>query len=178
MNVLDAIRRRRSVRAYANTPIPPDVLDRCKQALRFAPSACNYQPWRFIFVTDLERRRALAELAGDQLWIAEAPVLVVACGLPEKAYTGIGGHGNSAEIDVAIALDHLSLVAVSEGLGTCWIGAFDERKAKRFLDVPEEARIVMLMPLGYPASPESISTVTDDQRKPEADIFRTNGWKG
>jgi len=171
MNVLEAIRMRRSVRAYASKPIPSDVLDRLRQALQFAPSACNLQPWRFIFVFDQHIRQRLAQAAQKQLFIADAPLIVVGCGLPQQAYQTMGGSGNSVDIDVAIALDHLTLAAVSEGLGTCWIGAFDEREIKELLSVPRQAKVVALMPVGYPASPDLISHVENSQRKAGSEIF-------
>ncbi|MFH1109715.1 MAG: nitroreductase family protein [Planctomycetota bacterium] len=171
MNVLEAIRMRRSVRAYASKPIPPDVLDRLRQALRFAPSACNLQPWRFIFVFDPQIRQRLAQAAQEQLFIADAPLIVAGCGLPQQAYKAMGGSGNSADIDVTIALDHLTLAAVAEGLGTCWIGAFDESETKRVLCVPRQAKVVALMPVGYPATAELISAVDNSQRKTGSEVF-------
>jgi len=165
MNVLEAIGMRRSVRAYASTPIPPDVLDRLRQALRFAPSACNLQPWRFIFVFDPQIRQRLAQAAQEQLFMADAPLIVVGCGLPQQAYQTMGGSGNSVDIDVAIALDHLTLAAAGEGLGTCWIGAFDEGAVKRLLHVPPQAKIVALMPVGYPSSAELLFAINESQRK-------------
>ena len=83
-----------------------------RQALRSAPSACNYQPWHFVIVSDEELRREIAKAANGQSWMAAAPITVVACGLQGQAYKGMGGHGNSVDIDVAIALDHLTLAAV------------------------------------------------------------------
>ncbi len=171
MDVHEAIRTRRSVRAYADRPIPAEVMDKLRQALRFAPSACNLQPWHFIFVTQAGLRRKLGQLAFDQLWIADAPVVVVACGFPEQAYKGMGGYGNSVEIDVAIAVDHLTLAAVAEGLGTCWIGSFDEARVKELLQTPAAAKVVAMTPLGYPASPEMNRPLDEQERKPPAAIF-------
>jgi len=176
MNVLEAIKTRRSVRSYSSQPIPEEVLERMRQALRYAPSACNLQPWRFIFVVDPELRRKLAPAAYDQLWMAEAPVIVVGCGLPEQAFKGMGGYGNSVDIDVTIALDHLTLAAVAEDLGTCWIGAFDEEKVKRLLEVPRQAKVVAIIPLGYPASPGLNAPLEESQRKPTADVFSTDRY--
>jgi len=174
MDVLTAIRTRRSVRLYSPRPIAADVLQRMRQALRYAPSACNFQPWHFIFVTDAELRRKVAEAANDQLWMADAPVTIAACALPEQAYKYMGGHGNSAEVDVAIALDHLTLAAVAEGLGTCWVGAFDEGKVKRLLEVPKHVKVVAMTPLGYPASPDLNFPVDESRRKSAAEIFSTD----
>ena len=101
-------------------------------------------------------------------------MIVVACGFPDRAYKGMGGHGNSVDVDVAIALDHLTLAAVAEGLGTCWIGAFDERAVKRLLEIPQEAKVVALTPLGFPESSSLIRPVTKDERKPEGEVFSVN----
>lgn len=174
MDVLEAIKTRRSVRSYSSRPMPDDVMERMKQALRYAPSACNFQPWRFILVTDAELRGKVAKAAHDQLFIADAPVTVVGCGLPDQAYKGMGGYGNSTDVDVAIALDHLTLAAVAEGLGTCWIGAFDEERVKRLLDVPPSVKVVAMTPLGYPASADLNFPVDDARRKAEPVVFSTD----
>ena len=178
MDVLEAIRTRRSVRAYAARAIPPEVFEQMRAALRSAPSACNYQPWHFVFVTDAELRRQVATACNDQLWIAEAPVTVVACGLAERAYPRMAGRYSSLEIDVAIALDHLTLAAAAAGLGTCWIGAFDEAQVKRLLGIPEKVRVVALMPLGYPAEAALMQPRADSERRPEAEIFSVDRYGG
>jgi len=149
MNVLEAITMRRSVRAYSPQPVDALRMQRMKQALRSAPSACNLQPWHFIFVTDADLRQQVAQAANGQAWMAGAPVIVVACGLSEKAYKHMGGHSSSVDVDVAIALDHLTLAAVAERLGTCWIGAFDEAAVKLLLHVPRTVKVVAMTPLGY-----------------------------
>jgi len=171
VNVLDAIKTRRSVRSYSPRPIPEDVLERLRQALRYAPSACNFQPWRFILVTDAALRKSVAVMSVEQLWMADASLIVVACGFPGSAFQKMGGHGNSIDVDLAIALDHLSLVAAAEGLGTCWIGAFDEKKIKSLLEIPKNVKVVAMMPVGYPTSPELISPLGADDRKPAEEIF-------
>jgi len=176
MDVHEAIRVRRSVRAYSSQPIPPDVLERLRQALRSAPSACNLQPWHFIFVADAALRRQLAHAAFDQRWMADAPLTVVACGFPERAYRHMGGYGNSVDVDVAIAVDHLTLAAVGEGLGTCWIGAFREDEVKRLLTIPANVKVVAMTPLGYPASPELLSPLENSRRKPAREIFSADRY--
>ncbi len=171
MDVHEAIVKRRSVRAYSDRPIEPAVLEKLKAALRLAPSACNFQPWHFVFVSDAELRRELARACHGQLWMAQAPLTVAACGLPQLAYKHMGGSGNSVDIDVTIALDHLTLAAVAEGLGTCWIGAFDEQAVKRLLAVPPQAKVVALTPVGYPASDDLIHPVDPAARKHAREIF-------
>lgn len=176
MDVLEAIRTRRSVRAYSSQPIPPEVMARMREALRMAPSACNLQPWRFILVIREELRRGLGRLANDQHWMAEAPVIVVACGFPADAYKFMGGYGNSADIDVAIALDHLTLAAVADGLGTCWVGAFNEKGVKEMLQIPAHVKVVAMTPLGYPASPALNHPLDSTRRKSHAEIFSTDSF--
>ena len=171
MEVLEAVKVRRSVRAYSSRPIPAEVMERMRQALRSAPSACNFQPWHFIFVVQSELRRKVAEQAYEQMWMADAPVIVAACGFPKQAFKAMGGYGNSAEIDVAIAVDHLTLAAVAEGLGTCWIGAFNEAGVKELLRVPAQAKVVAMTPLGYPASADLNHPLEESRRKRPADIF-------
>ena len=176
MNVLEAIKNRRSVRAYDRRPIPQETFQRLLLALRFAPSACNFQPWHFILVRNDKLRLQVAEASKGQMWMARAPLIVVACGLPKRAYKQMGGHKNSVEIDLSIALDHLSLVAVSEGLGTCWIGAFDEHKIKQLLLIPDDAIPVALMPVGYPQNMDLNHPVANADRKNPEEIFSTDTY--
>ena len=148
MSILDIIRKRRSVRKYKGDPVPEDVLARVLEAARLAPSAKNLQPWKFIVVRDRATKRNLAKAAFDQNFMSKADVVIAACGFPQKAYPGQGRYMNSWPIDVTIAFEHLILQAEEEGLGTCWIGAFDEAEVKIVLGVPEEVRVLALTPLG------------------------------
>jgi nitroreductase len=149
MDVYSAIRERRSVRAYRPDPVPEEVLGRILEAARLAPSAKNLQPWKLVVVRDPERRRRLAEAAMGQDFVAEAPVVIAAVALdPERVMRcGVPSYA----VDVAIAVDHLTLAAVQEGLGTCWIGSFSQDEVRRILGIPERYRVVALLPLGYPA---------------------------
>ena len=176
MTVMDAIRRRRSIRAYRADPIPPEVEERLREALRLAPSACNNQPWRFLLVRHPARRNEVAAVCRDQKWLADAPLLVIACGLPSDAYPRMGGNGSSLDIDVAIALDHLTLAATEEGLGTCWIGAFHEGRLKQCLGIPDSVKVVALTPVGYPADPQAMVTAVAKRRKAAGDIFLGETW--
>ncbi len=149
MQVMQAIRERRSVRAYQDRPVPEDVLARLLEALRLAPSGGNRQLWKFVVVTDAATRTELATAARNQKFVAQAPVVIAGVGLSPDRVMSCGVPGDP--VDVAIALDHLTLAAVEEGLGTCWIGAFDQDAVRRILRIPETARVVELMALGYPA---------------------------
>jgi nitroreductase len=175
--VFETIKKRRSVRRYSEKSLPKDVLERFKDALRFAPSACNLQPWKFIFVFDDKIKAELSHIAQEQRSVELAPLVVVACGYPKKAYKKMGESRSSLDVDVAIALDHLSLEAASEGVGTCWVGAFDEPRAKELLKIPNDVRIVSMMTVGYPKSPDLLKPISQTQRKPKSEIFCINYYK-
>ncbi|MEM2865914.1 MAG: nitroreductase family protein [Candidatus Hadarchaeales archaeon] len=149
MDVYSAIRERRSVRAYRPDPVPEEALRRMLEAARLAPSAKNLQPWKLVVVRDPERRKKLAEAAHGQSFVAEAPVVIAAVALdPERVMRcGVPSYA----VDVAIVVDHLTLAAVQEGLGTCWIGSFSQEEARKVLGVPEKYMVVALLPVGYPA---------------------------
>jgi nitroreductase len=178
MDVLEAIKTRRSVRAFAKTPIPPRSISRMMKALRYAPSACNNQPWHFIWVQDAKVRAGIAAAAGRRQWLAEAPYIVAACGYPGKAYPSMGGYGNSVDVDVAIAIDHLTLAAVAEGLGTCWVGAFNEAAVKQLLGIPPEVKVVAMTPVGFPASDDLIRPIKEEDRKPLSEIISVDRYGG
>jgi nitroreductase len=151
MDVYEAIRTRKSVRAFRDTPVEQAVLLRVMEAARAAPSAKNAQEWRFVAVRDRETRERIARDAARQVFIGTAPVLLACCALTDGRVMRCGQP--AYPIDVAIAMDHLSLAAAAEGLGTCWIGSFDEQLVKQILGIPAAARVVDLMPLGYPVDP-------------------------
>jgi nitroreductase len=124
-----------------------------------------------VVVRNEQAREALGTACHNQSFIAQAPVIVVGCGLPDLAYKRMGGSGNSVDMDVTIALDHLTLAAAEAGLGTCWIGAFDEAAVKRILGVPAEAKVVALTPLGYPAEPGLLRPVAEKERKKQDEVI-------
>ena len=150
MSVLKIIKERRSVRRYKPDPIPEEVFLRVLDAARFSPSGKNLQPWKFILVRDNKVKKSLAEASFDQSFIAGAPIVVVACGFPDECYSRMGNYMKSWPVDVAIAVEHLILQAQEEGLGTCWIGAFEEKEVKSILQIPDNVKVLALTPLGYP----------------------------
>jgi len=151
MDFYDVIRQRKSVRKYKSDPIPDEVLNRILEAGRIAPSAKNIQPWHFIVIKDPVIKERIAEASRGQLFMADADVILCGCALEDIAWGRMGGYMSSFAVDLTIAMDHMILAATNEGLGTCWIGAFDEKAAKEILGVPENVRIVALTPVGYPA---------------------------
>jgi len=170
MGVFEAIKTRRSIRRYKEDLIDEETLRKVLEAARLAPSAANRQPWRFIVVTDPIVKRSLRK-AYDKEWFTSAPVIVVACAVPEEAWVRRDGE-EYWKVDVSIAMQNLVLAAWDEGLGTCWIGAFDENEAKQALGVPPNVRIVAMTPLGYPA--ETKGPVSN--RKPLSEIVHYNHW--
>lgn len=154
MDFYEVIRTRRSIRSYKPDPIPDEVLMRVLDAARIAPSGSNRQPWKFIIVKDDDVKRKVAQACHNQMFIAEAPVVIVACGY--NIHWNRGGYMGdlSMLIDVSIAFTHLILAARAEGLGTCWIGAFDNEEVKKILGIPEDVNVVAITPLGYPKDEE------------------------
>jgi len=148
MDVMTAIKTRRSIRSYKDREIEEDKLEKVLEAGRLAPSASNRQQWKFIVVRDKDTRQKLAVAARNQKFVGEAPCVIVACATETEHVMPCGQL--SYPIDVAIAIDHMTLTAVEEGLGTCWVGAFDEEEVKKLLGIPEKLRIVELLPIGYP----------------------------
>jgi len=150
MDFYEVVRTRRSVRQYRPDAIPPAVLDRVLDAARIAPSGSNRQPTRMIVVQDEATRRQLAKLCHDQAFVAAAPVVVIACGRDIRFNRGEWMGRHSMIVDVVIAVDHLTLAARAEGLGTCWIGSFDGPALKQFLALPDDVEVVAVTPVGYP----------------------------
>ena len=130
MEFYDVIKTRRSVRSYKPDMPNQGALDRVLEAARIAPSGSNRQPWKFVVVTDPVSRERLVAACGNQKFVGEAPIVVVACGYDVKYDRG-GYMGDKAFlVDVSIAFTHLILAARAEGLGTCWIGDFENEKVK------------------------------------------------
>ena len=150
MDLHEVVRTRRSVRTYRPDPIPHEVLSRVLDAARIAPSGSNRQPTRLIVVRDQKIKQDLVPMCHDQAFIAAAPVVIVACGRDIKYNRGGWMGRYSMIVDVAIAVDHLTLAARAEGLGTCWIGSFDNAALSRYLGLPEDVDVVALTPLGHP----------------------------
>ena len=173
MDVFDAIKTRRSIRKYSNKPVEQEKISKILEAARLSPSAANRQPWKFIVVKDEETKKKLVPACHNQSWMAEAPVIIVACA-QELDYNRGGYMGKlSGVMDATIAFTHLILAARAEGLGTCWIGAFDNERVKEILGVPEGWNVAALTPLGYPAEGESAFRETTS-RKPLEEIVSTD----
>lgn len=170
MKIIEEIVNRRSIREYSRKTIEPEKLMRILEAARLAPTARNQQDWKLILVKNPDLKEKLVDWAAPhQQFLKSAPILIAACAL-NPAYVMRCGHP-AYLIDLAIVLEHVALQAVHEGLGTCWIGSFDEVKAKTVLGIPQDIHIVELMSLGYAAQlPPARS------RKSIQDLVGWNSW--
>jgi nitroreductase len=148
MEVMEAIRQRRSIRNYADRPVEEEKLNLILEAGRLAPSAANRQEWRYVVVREKETRQELMKAAKGQGFVGQAAVVIAACAETDNHEMSCGQL--SYPIDVAISVDHMTLKALEEGLGTCWVGAFYEDKVKKILGIPDDIRVVELLTIGYP----------------------------
>ena len=160
MTVLDVIRERGSVREYEDRSISGDVLDQVLEAARLAQSAGNRQPWEFIVVQGKDMKKKLA--SASESFVAEAAVAIVCIAHPENC--GHVGPLESFLVDVAIAVENIALVSWELGLGSCWIGAYDEKKIKQILSIPENLKVVSLLTLGYPAEKPESQTIRNRRK--------------
>lgn len=147
MDVFEAINKRRSIRKYENTPVEQDKLDKILEAARISPSAANRQEWKFIVVKNQETRNKMVEAANGQKFVAEAPVTILACSTDSERVMPCGQYAYT--VDLSIAVSFMILEATELGLGTCWLGAYDEEEVKKILDIPDEIRVPAMFTLGY-----------------------------
>jgi nitroreductase len=169
MDALELMRRRCSVRDFTDQPVTREDLLRVLEAARIAPSACNNQPWRFVVVDEPALKLRISER-----WGARAPVLIVACGDHGASWKRFDGKDH-CDLDLAIAIDHMTLAAAELGLGTCWVCWFDAKAVAEVLGLPEGLEPVALLPLGHPkllASPQRHG----EQRKALEAIVSWNGF--
>lgn len=175
--VWDTIASRRSVRTFEDRPVEEQKLTRCLEAARLAPSWANKQCWQFVVVNG---RQAVDDLGITPVNIKNAPAMVVACGDPDKSGS-IDGKPYYM-VDVAIAVEHIVLEAMEQGLGTVWVGGFKEEKVRKALGIPSNIKVVALIPIGYPAEKETIGNrllkkmVGSANRKDLKEIVHYGKW--
>lgn len=185
MDTLEAIRTRRSVRKFSDRPVEEEKLRTVLEAARLAPSWANMQCWRFVVVQDPDMRRRISELSYVEAFfapkgyktnpaqqaLADAPVVIVACG--EPTLSGDLRGQQYYMTDVGIATENLMLAAHAQGLGSVFVGVFDEEQVGDLLNIPPGVRIVGLFPLGYPLE----EAKAGPPRKPLEDIVHFGSWK-
>ncbi len=171
MELYEVIKKRRSIRKYQYREVEDEKLQKVLDAAHLAPSAKNIQPWKVIVVEDKELREELAKAAYGQEYLSQAPCVIVMCVNENECYRQHGDYMTSFAVDGAIFIDHLTLAACAEGLGTCWIAKFNEMQVKKLLNIPDPYRVVVMTPLGYPAEEGK-----DKGRKPLSEILYKNTW--
>jgi nitroreductase len=172
MELLEAIKGRRSIRKFKNQPIPDETVTQLLEAATYAPSAGNIQPWQFIIAKNPEIKKKLSKAAYKQSQVEHAPVVIVVC-VDEQQASSYGTRGTTLYClqDTAAATQNFMLTAYSLGLGTCWIGAFKEDKVKEAVNAPEHMRPVAMIPIGFPDT-----TPKPRIRKPLSEIARNDSF--
>jgi len=153
LDVFEAIKSRRSIRAYTGDEVSDETVKRLIDAARWAPSAGNIQPWEFVVVRDPVTKRRLSAAALDQAFIEEAPIVIVVCADKDRSGWRYGRRGVNLYCleDTAAAMQNMLLAACALGLGACWIGAFREEAVEGILKTPKALRPVAIIPIGHPA---------------------------
>lgn len=166
MKMLDLVKTRYSVRNYLPNPVEQSKLDYIMECVRLAPSAVNFQPWRFFIITDDKKLKDIKK-SYPREWIATVPCIIVACANHNESWHRQSDGKDHADIDVAIATEHLCLAATEVGLGTCWICNFDVSRCSEILSLPPEIEPIALISVGYAAE----AVIPEKKRKPLEDIF-------
>lgn len=158
---IDLVKKRQSTRKYLNSAVKREDIEKCLEAARLAPSACNAQPWHFVVVDEPDLKAELGEkiFSGPyrmNAFAIGAPVLIIVVSEKSSFMAKIGSAFRGTAfylIDIGIAVEHFVLAAEESGLGTCWIGWFNEKEAKRILGIPAGKKVDCVISLGYPAEP-------------------------
>ena len=151
MDTLECIATRRSIRRFLDIPVEFEKIGNILDSARYAPSAGNLQDWKFILITDEKMRAEIARTCVEQFWIASAPVQIIVCTEPEKTKRFYGVHGEKYSIqNGAAVIQNMLLAAHAQGLGSCWVGAFEDEAIKRSLSIPDDVIIQGIIPVGYP----------------------------
>lgn len=178
MNFLELVKRRKSTRRYAAKPVSREVIAKCLEAAQLAPSACNSQPWYFIVVDDPDLKNKLAQAAFSGVYsmnsfAKDAPVFVVVVRDKSSYFATLGGYYRGVQfslIDIGIACEHFILQAEEDGVGTCWLGWFNEKVVKKILGIPRNKKADIMISMGYPDNQTQVSKT----RKPLGEISRFN----
>lgn len=180
MSFLDLANSRYSVRNYKNTPVPQEKINKCIEAARLAPSACNSQPWKFVIIDNPDIRESLAKAAFEGLldfnhFAYKAPVLALIVSERQTAFAKFGSivkRKNFSQMDVGITAEHFCLQATEEGLGTCMLGWFNEKKVKKLLSIPKLKRIELIISVGFSAD----ANIPPKKRKTTEEIASYNEY--
>lgn len=174
MDFYEVLRTRRSIRKFTEEAIPQAVLERVMLAAGMAPSGSNRQNWKYIIVSDPELREKVGRICLNQKFISEAPLTVIVCGRDMSDAYNRGGYMEELGmiVDASITFTHFIMAARAEGLGTCWIGLFDNEQLKNLFGIPDGWDVVALSPLGYPSKPSDF--VETEKRKSYDELVSEN----
>lgn len=179
MKLDQILNARRSVRSFDSRPVNEKDIISIIEAARLSPSACDSQTWRFIFVTQREIIRKICHEAMRPVipnkWLEQAPLVIVGCSQLDVIANRVGARVTGIEyyqIDLGIAMEHMVLKATELGLGTCWIGWFDETHVKGILGIPKKIKVSALLAVGYPKE----TPVKKRKRKPTEKIAFSEKW--
>jgi nitroreductase len=170
MDFFELIQKRYSVRAYKPDPVDEATLARILEAARMAPTAANCQPFQLIVAYTKGREEEMKRVY-NRPWFIQAPLIICACGLPDRGWVRRMDAENLTHVDVGIVMDHLILAAANLGLGTCWIADFDIRAVREVFDLPSDVEPVVLTPLGFPADEPKLKS-----RKSIKQLVRYERW--
>jgi nitroreductase len=173
LEIPEAILKRKSIRSFAPKGLADEDIETLIQSAIRAPSAGNMQPWAFVAIRDRDVKEALVEAAHGQSFIATAPLVIVVCADPARTAPRYGERGTTLYClqDTAAAVENIILTATHNGLGTCWIGAFDEGMAAAALGIPMGIKPVAILPIGYPnQDPPS------RPRRPVSEVLHRDKW--
>ncbi|MCD4747117.1 MAG: nitroreductase family protein [Bacteroidales bacterium] len=162
MSFIEIAKKRYSVRKYKNKPVEEYKIKQVLEAGRIAPSAVNYQPWYFIVVRDKKKHDDVASFYHRD-WFKKAPVIIIICGDHKQAWKRADGK-DYCDIDVAIAIDHMTLTAADIGLGTCWVCNFDSIKCSEYFKLPPYIEPIAMLPLGYPEDKADINRFSSKRK--------------
>ncbi len=170
MNFQALIQARYSVRAYKPDPVGEDKLARILEAARLAPTAANRQPFRVVVIPTKGREKELGRIYPRE-WFVQAPLLLAVVAVPSEAWVRKHDGWNAAEVDASIVMSHIVLAAAEEGLGTCWVAAFDPAAAREVLGLPPDVIPSAFTPLGRAAD-----AAAPKKRRLLADLVRRDRW--
>lgn len=171
MEFTQLIELRQSVRAFKDQKIDKASLLKILEAGRLAPSAVNYQPWRFILVDD-DHLLEHIWLSYPRQWLKSAPQVILVCGDHSESWKRAADNKDHCDIDAAIAIDHITLMAASLGIGTCWVCNFNPQIIRESFNLPENLEPIAIIPMGYPK--ENLLRA-DKKRKSLQEIAFYNG---
>jgi len=180
MDFFELTKKRQSCRAYKDIPVEQEKLFACAEAARMSPSACNSQPWNFIIVNDIEKAKNISLALQDKIlpinkFTRNCNAYIIITEESANLSAKLGGRFKDqefAQMDIGIAAMSISLAATHQGLGSCIIGWFDEKKITGILNIPKSKRIRLVIAIGYALSDE----IREKQRKPVAEVIHINKW--